>query len=80
MIAKYSKPGDMVVDPFMGSGTTIFVAKCMGRRVIGIDLSEKYCEDARRHLADLEKNAWCQRYSRAPIDITSILDTTPQLE
>jgi len=80
MIAKYSKPGDVVVDPFMGSGTTILVAKCMGRKGIGIDLSEKYCEDARRHLADLKKNAWYQRYKRAPIGITSIFDRTLQSE
>lgn len=40
----YSDPGDIVVDPFLGSGTTIVVAKKMGRRGIGIELVEEYCK------------------------------------
>lgn len=37
-----SKPGDMVLDPFVGSGTTAMVARDLGRRAIGIDLSPEY--------------------------------------
>lgn len=45
-----SDPGDTVLDPFAGSGTTLLAAKRLGRKAIGFDLNEKYREECERRL------------------------------
>jgi DNA modification methylase len=47
-IHTWSNPGDVVLDPMMGSGTTGRVARSMGRRFIGIDISEEYVRNIAR--------------------------------
>jgi DNA modification methylase len=47
VITAGTNPGDLVLDPMCGSGTTPAVAKSLGRRYLGIDISERYAEAAR---------------------------------
>ena len=50
-IEKLSQIGDIVLDPLMGSGTAVQVAKTLGRRSIGVDVDEQCCEVAANRAA-----------------------------
>ena len=50
-ILSWSNEGDIVLDPFSGSGTTAKMARLMGRQFIGVEINEEYCEIARTRLA-----------------------------
>lgn len=53
-ILSWSNPDDIVLDPFVGSGTTAKMAIRHNRRYIGIDISAEYCEIARRRVSDVQ--------------------------
>ena len=49
-----SHEGDLVLDPFAGSGTTLAVAKKLKRRFVGFELSQQYCRQIEKRLAAIE--------------------------
>jgi site-specific DNA-methyltransferase (adenine-specific) len=51
-IRLFTDEGDIVLDPFVGSGTTAIACKRLNRRYIGIDISKEYCEMAKRALKE----------------------------
>ena len=55
IILACTKPGETVLDPFLGSGTTSFVAKMLGRNSIGIEKEEKYKPVIKKRLSHPQK-------------------------
>lgn len=53
-IKLFTQPGDWVLDPFVGSGTTAIAAKNLGRNYIGIDVNEEYCQVSRERVVETQ--------------------------
>jgi len=52
LIKSLSNPGDIVVDPFLGSGTTLIAASINGRKGVGIEISQKYIKISKQRMKD----------------------------
>ncbi|MDK2902335.1 MAG: hypothetical protein PWQ93_254 [Clostridiales bacterium] len=63
IILASSNPGDIILDPFLGSGTTSVVAKKLGRRYVGIEIDNTYCCLAEKRLAAADRDRSIQGYS-----------------
>jgi site-specific DNA-methyltransferase (adenine-specific) len=68
MVLSSCPPGGLVLDPFMGSGTTAVACARHQRRFVGYEINSEYCALARRRLADLEAGATpiAETYSHVP--------------
>ena len=49
----FTMPGDTVLDPFMGSGSTLLGAQCLGRRGVGLEISPEYTEMFKKRLVEM---------------------------
>ena len=63
LILASSKPGDLVFDPFMGSGTAPVVAKKLGRHYIGVEINEGYCLWAAKRIIAADHDTAIQGYA-----------------
>ena len=69
LIESFSQPGDLVLDPFLGSGTTAVAAALAGRGYVGVELEQKYCDLAAKRLTGVER--FQQRGLPAPASTTN---------
>lgn len=76
IIKAASNPGDVVLDPFNGSGTTVLSAALLGRKYVGLELNKEYVQLARRRLAHaLEKIADTLGLEHdSPIELQQVAD------
>ena len=80
IIRASSQPGTLVLDPFVGSGTTSRVAAHLGRNSIGIDINPDYIAMTRRRLANASTllDSFDPRIQRTPLDLPSL--PAPELQ
>lgn len=54
LVRRFSRPGDLILDPFCGSGTTFLAAKLANRRYFGIEIDPKFADYARRRISETD--------------------------
>ena len=82
LILLYSYKGDLVLDPFLGIGTTTKVARALGRDFVGYEIQEKYAEIARQRLSEplhLRDQLVCS-YSKIPVTDKAYADSQEQYD
>lgn len=70
LLKMYSYRDDLVLDPFLGAGTTSFVAHKMQRQYIGIEISEQYCNIARERISTLISEAEVNKVVKKDFSVT----------
>ncbi len=69
LVESCTDPGDLVLDPYAGSGTTLAVAAKLGRRAIGIDSNEDALRVARKRLRTLGLTPREERAAKGPVKV-----------
>lgn len=64
-IKLFTKEGDIILDPFIGSGTSAIAAARLGRKYLGIDILENYCQIAKNKLDKIPDNIFNINYKIA---------------
>jgi len=87
IIAASSNPGDCILDPFSGSGTTAIAAYQLGRSYVGIETSQKYVENTKQRLAELKDrssgNLSCRKASLtgfSPVELGELSRLVSEME
>ena len=79
LILASSRPGDVIFDPFLGSGTASVVAKKLGRRYVGVELNEEYALLAEKRLTLAESDTSIQGYADGVFWERNTANTTARL-